>query len=63
MSLFTSSLSNTTITYHALDAFNLDSELDVVVKSESWGVMIDVLVGEFKGTYDYFADNNTFIAA
>tara|TARA_R110000851_G_scaffold2149_1_gene8274 strand:+ start:68 stop:259 length:192 start_codon:yes stop_codon:yes gene_type:complete len=63
MSLFTSSLSSSSIMYQALDAFGLDFETDISVKSESWGVMVTVLVGEHKGVYDFHADNNLFIAA
>ncbi len=63
MSLFTSSLSNTTITYHALNAFNLNFETDVSVKSESWGVMVEILTGENAGIYDFHFDSKTFIAA
>tara|TARA_R110000772_G_scaffold246664_3_gene360383 strand:+ start:303 stop:494 length:192 start_codon:yes stop_codon:yes gene_type:complete len=63
MSIFTYSLVNTTIAYQALDAFNLSFETDVNVKPESWGVMVEVLTGEFKGFYDYFACSNSFVAA
>jgi hypothetical protein len=63
MSLFASSLTSSPIMYQAMDAFDLDFEADVSVKSESWGVMVTVLTGEHKGVYDFNAFGNTFIAA
>ena len=63
MLTFTSSLTSSPIMYQALDAFGLDFETDVSVKSESWGVMVTVLTGDHKGIYDFYAHNNTFIAA
>ena len=63
MSVFNSSLPSTTIAYHALNSFNLQFETDVSTKSESWGVMVEVLTGEHKGMYDYHADTKSFIAA
>lgn len=64
MSIFTSTLASTSpIALHAVSAFNLLNEFQVEVKSESWGVMVEVLTGEFKGFYDYFACSNSFVAA
>ena len=60
-SSFTSSLTSSPIMYQAMDAFGLDFETDVSVKSESWGVMVTVLTGEYKGVYDFNAFGNTFI--
>jgi len=53
----------TLIVEHALEAFGLDNFEQVSVKSESWGVMVEVLTGEHKGVYDYFAESKSFIAA
>lgn len=53
----------TLIVEHALEAFGLDSFEQVSVKSESWGVMVEVLTGEHKGIYDYDAKDNSFITA
>tara|TARA_R110000868_G_scaffold210375_1_gene460379 strand:- start:14964 stop:15152 length:189 start_codon:yes stop_codon:yes gene_type:complete len=62
--MFKSTLASTSpIALHAINAFNLLNEFQVEVKSESWGVMVTVLAGDYAGTYDYYPHNNSFIAA
>lgn len=53
----------TLIAYHALDAFDLDNFEQIKIKAENWGVMVEVLVGEHKGVYDYDAKDHSFITA
>lgn len=53
----------TLIADHALEAFGLDNFEQINIKSENWGVMVQVLVGEHKGFYDYNAQDHSFIAA
>lgn len=53
----------TLIAEHALDAFALDNFEQLDIKSEGWGVMVEVLTGEHKGIYDYDAKDNSFITA
>jgi hypothetical protein len=46
-----------------VSAFGIDDMEKIVVKSESWGVMVEILSGDHAGVYDYHANNNSFIAA
>ena len=61
--MFTSTLTNSLPFEHAMDAFGLDCPESIRVKSEPWGVMVEVLSGENKGVYDFFAETNSFLAA
>jgi hypothetical protein len=61
--MFTSTLSNALPFQHAMNAFGIDNSESISVKSESWGVMVEVLSGEHKGVYDYRASDNSFIVA
>ena len=61
--MFQSTLTNALPFQHAMSAFNIDNPEIISVKSESWGVMVEVLSGEHKGVYDYFSESNSFIAA
>tara|TARA_R100000544_G_scaffold35337_1_gene22621 strand:+ start:183 stop:323 length:141 start_codon:yes stop_codon:yes gene_type:complete len=46
-----------------MNAFNIDDMEMINVKSESWGVMVEVLTGDHAGVYDFYAGSNSFIAA
>ena len=61
--MFTSTLTNALPFQHAMNAFGIDNAELISVKSESWGVMVEVLSGEHKGVYDFFAETNSFLAA
>lgn len=62
--MFQSTLkSNALPIQHAMSAFGIDNPEHIKVKSESWGVMVEVLSGEHKGVYDYDAKENSFITA
>ncbi len=62
--MFSSTLTSSSLpALHAMNAFNIDDMEMISVKSESWGVMVEVLTGDHAGVYDYHASNNSFIAA
>jgi len=62
--MFLSNLTSSSLPiHHAMDAFNIDNMENINVKSEPWGVMIEVLTGDNAGFYDYNFSNNSFIAA
>lgn len=64
MAKFTSTIkTNALIVEHAMSAFNLECFEQVNIKSESWGVSVEVLNGEHSGIYDYFHEDKSFISA
>jgi len=62
--MFLSTLTSSSLPFfHAMNAFNIDDMEIIVVKSESWGVMVEILSGDHAGVYDFHPSNNSFIAA
>ncbi|MEC9061523.1 MAG: hypothetical protein VYC55_07940 [Pseudomonadota bacterium] len=58
--ILTSSLSNATIAQHAQNALNVESEFDIEVRSESFGVAVTVTKGPSKGFYDCWKEGGQF---
>lgn len=58
--ILTSSLSNATIAQHAQDALGVDSEFDLDVRSESFGITVMVTKGPAKGFYDCWKEGEQF---
>ncbi len=62
--MFTSNCTTSTLpVFHAMNAFNIDDMELINIKSEPWGVMVEILTGENAGIYDFHFDSKTFIAA
>ena len=62
--MFNSNLNpNAPIIHHAMNAFNIDNQEDILIMSKTWGVMVEVLSGDNAGTYDYNESSDSFIAA
>ena len=62
--MFTSTCTASTLpVLHAMNAFNIDDMELINVKSESWGVMVEILTGDNAGIYDFHFESKTFIAA
>lgn len=64
MSLFTSKIKSISFIDHAVSAFGKPA-INATVKSHSWGGVLIISDGEFKGVYDIHSNNGvvTFIAA